>query len=152
MNKKMTNVILIIGASFLLVGSGLHLLLPKTITEPASPIQNKTKKKTSPKLQAQHCLSELCITELEIVNDSSNIEVVNGTLTNESNQTIPAGCFKVTFELNSDNITKNFCYLELKPNQSVPLELQHQEKKLINAIDYKIEPLSKEELEQIKVE
>lgn len=151
MKRKIILLILIIGASLLLVGSILNTMVSPTGSNNNSSKETPSKEKPS-KLKEKHCLNGLCLTNVEIINDSSGIAVINGTITNISNETIPASCIKLIFELDQDSITKSICYLELKANQAVPLELQHQDKSLEKATDYKIEPFTSQELSQVKVE
>lgn len=151
MKRKIILLILIIGASLLLVGSILNVMFPPSVSN-SRPSKGTPSKEKPSKLQEKHCLDALCLTKVEIINDSSGIAVINGTITNISNETIPANCIKLIFELEQDSITKSICYLDLQAYQTVPLELQHQDKNLKKATDYKIEPFSSQELSQVKVE
>lgn len=150
MKRKTIIIVLIIGASLLIIGSVLSIL-PKNDSSEGngsknSTTQKETIKNTSEKLKADHCLAQVCITNVEIINDRSDMKVINGTLTNTFTEKAPASCLKLVFDIKGRTITKNFCYLELEPKQSVPLELQHHEKDIITAKDYKIEPLTEEEI------
>lgn len=136
---------------FLLVGSILNIVFPPTPSK-NSPSQKSEPEVTTSQLQEKHCLNNLCLTNIELISDSSGIEVINGTITNISNEKIPTNCIKLIFELEQDSITKSICYLDLEAYQSVPLELHHQDKDLKKATDYKIEPFTEQELSQVKVE
>ena len=96
-------------------------------------------------IKEEHCLGDLCIKDLKIINDSPQVNILSGTFVNNSDNTITSDCFKFIFEINKEVIEKAFCYGDIEPHGEAPLELQYQDPRIINATDYKLQMLTEEE-------
>lgn len=107
--------------------------------------EDETREGNVTEINEEHCLGDLCIKDLKIINDSPQMNILSGTFVNKSDNTITGDCFKFIFEINKEVIEKNFCYGDIEAHGEAPLELQYQDPRIINATDYKLQMLTEEE-------
>lgn len=156
MSKKIVLLMLMFG--LLLLGGGILLLFTsadfttenkytekKETKEVTEYVENKSQNK-SEALKQRHCLNSICIDELNVVtNNDINLSVVNADLKNISDQIIPEGYIKIVFTLNGTSFEKLLFHNEIPANSFAILEWQHNNKELINALDYSlVEPTAAE--------
>ena len=152
--KKIVIVILIL-VGVISLGIGISLVFTgnkednnkntnnNTNNEPAN--QEEIREGNVTEIKEEHCLGDLCIKDLKIINDSPQMNILSGTFVNKSDNTITGDCFKFIFEINKEVIEKNFCYGDIEAHGEAPLELQYQDPRIINATDYKLQMLTEEE-------
>lgn len=90
------------------------------------------------KIKEKHCLDNICINSMEIVNEYEDIRVISGELENISNDTLEAGTITLEFKVGKETYTEIIYYDTLLPNQSAYFETHHDNEFLVKAIDYKM--------------
>ena len=161
MKKILITITLLIGMLLMILGISIQLSSSKESSK-AEPTTNETEELTekeideiydierneSKNIKKEHCLNNICISSMEIINQYDDIMVVSGEITNKSASITPAGYIKIVFQLEEKQETLMFYYNAIESNKTIPLELQHQKKELVTATDYTIEIPTQDEINE----
>ena len=158
MSKKIGMIVLTIGGILLLVGT---ILIGNKIIKKQEPQKESQKqiqeyvpnidKNESENLKKQHCLENLCIDELEVITDNNaNLSIVSGYLKNQSSQPAPKGYIKIIFTIGTETFEEILYHDEISGNGTYKLEWQHKNEQLVDAIDYKLETPTEEEIKPLE--
>jgi len=157
MNKRKIAIIILMILLCLLLGLLSYILFFNNDSNKNETNTNKEFDKSinrvrnnSDKIKEEHCLNNFCIDDMQISSEYENIQVITGTVTNKSSETIPEGLIGLVFNVDGKVITQEFYYLQVEPGASFPLQTNYDNSKIINAGDYKIIQLSNEELLKYK--
>ena len=134
----------------LYVAISLIVLLILTITMVIIIIVNKDKPKLSNinKIAEIHCLEDLCIKNLKIIEENEYTKLLSGEFINKNSKEIEAGFVNINFKLEEKTITFGLYYPDLKPNQESPIEYHFTNNGLNKAENYDLTKPSNEELQE----
>ena len=102
-----------------------------------------TKSYTSDKIKKSHCIDNICVEDVVFYYNESQGRI-EYKVVNKSSNTV-SGYMKIVYS----NETFNVIYDDLKPGQSVETRTQFSGVKISDQEDYKLEKLSKEEIDKI---
>lgn len=134
----------------LYVAISLIVLLILTITMVIIIIVNKDKPKLSNinKIAEIHCLEDLCIKNLKIIEENEYTKLLSGEFINKNSKEIEAGFVNINFKLEEKTITFGLYYPDLKSNQVSPIEYHFTNNGLNKAENYDLTKPSNEELQE----
>lgn len=163
MKKKILIIIMILG--MLLVISGLFFGVVKMNKKEEQKKQQESTEtlpnedeifeqitNTNPNIAKEHCLDNLCVTELKIVKADESINIIKGYIKNTTQAPLEASFIDLTF--NVDGIpTVQPCYYESIPvGESYVIEIHYENDKLLNVDDYQVSRPTPEQLQKYKTE
>ena len=134
----------------LYVAISLIVLLILTITMVIIVIINKEKPKLSNinKIAEIHCLEDLCIKNLKIIEENEYTKLLSGEFINKNSENIKEGFVNINFKLGKETITFGLYYPDLKQNQESPIEYHFTNNGLNKAENYDLTKPSNEELQE----
>ena len=164
MKKKLLIVIMILGT--LLVISGLFFGVIKMDKKEKQKQQEQESTETlpnedeiveqitntNPNIAKEHCLDNLCVTDLKIVKADESINIIKGYIKNTTQAPLEASFIDLTF--NVDGIpTVQPCYYETIPaGETYVIEIHYENDKLLNVADYQVSRPTPEQLQKYKTE